>query len=55
MKQLTVIFTILTALLLTTSCSKEELPGDENTDEPLGRNAGRNAQTLLHANFWEQC
>lgn len=34
MKQLTVIFTILTALLLATSCSKEELPGDENTDEP---------------------
>ena len=34
MKQLTVIFTILTALLLTTSCSKEELPGDESTDEP---------------------
>ena len=29
MKQLTVIFT-----LLATSCSKEELPGDENTDEP---------------------
>lgn len=34
MKQLTVIFTILTALLLATSCSKEELPGGESTDEP---------------------
>ncbi len=34
MKQLTVIFTILTALLLATSCSKEELPGSESTDEP---------------------
>ena len=34
MKQLTVIFTILTALLLATSCSKDELPGSESTDEP---------------------
>ena len=34
MKQLTTIFTILTALLLATSCSKEELPGGESTDEP---------------------
>ena len=34
MKQLTVVFTILTALLLATSCSKEEMPGSENTDEP---------------------
>ena len=34
MKQLTVVFTILTALLLATSCSKEEMPGSESTDEP---------------------
>lgn len=34
MKQLTVIFTIFTALLLATSCSKEELPGGDSTDEP---------------------
>ena len=34
MKQLTVIFTILTTLLLATSCSKDELPGSESTDEP---------------------
>ena len=33
MKQLTAIFTLLTALLLATSCSKEELPGGESTEE----------------------
>ena len=33
MKQLTIIFTLLTALLLAASCSKEELPGGENTEE----------------------
>ena len=33
MKRLTAIFTLLTALLLATSCSKDELPGCESTDE----------------------
>lgn len=33
MKQLTIIFTLLTALLLAASCSKEELPGGESTEE----------------------
>lgn len=33
MKQLTAIFTLLTALLFATSCSKEELPGGESTEE----------------------
>ena len=33
MKQLTAIFTLLTALLLAASCSKEELPGGEITEE----------------------
>lgn len=33
MKQLTIIFTLPTALLLAASCSKEELPGGENTEE----------------------
>lgn len=34
MKQLTTIFTLLIALLLATSCSQDELPGSESTDEP---------------------
>ena len=34
MKQLTTIFTLLAALLLATSCSRDELPGGGNADEP---------------------
>ena len=47
MKRLEYIFIMFAAILLTTSCSK--------CQDTHGRNAGRNAHTLLHANFWEQC